>query len=106
MSRIVHLKSMSRRRKTNEPRNTPFYTKGWFIGLSSVLAVVATVVGIWKNVYTPTPIPPPPDVYENIELILDVSSGMNVSFDGTTKLKAAGEAVRTVLHQQGIEREN
>jgi hypothetical protein len=31
---------------------------------------------------------------------------MDQSFDGTTKLKTAAEAVRIVLHQEGLEREN
>ncbi len=31
---------------------------------------------------------------------------MTQSFDGTTKLRAAAEAVRIVLHQEGLEREN
>ena len=94
---------MSRRRNTNQSKSTPFYKEGWFIGLTSVLGVAATVVGIWKSVYTPTP---PVDVYENVEFVLDTSAGMNDPFDGTTKLKVAGEAVGTVLRQQGIEREN
>src|SRR5882762_8660865 len=92
--------------ETKKSRATPFYKQRWFVGVTSVLAVVATTVGIWRVIFPPSPPVPVPAVYENIEFVLDGSLGMNQSFDGTTKLKAAAEAVRIVLHQEGLEREN
>ncbi len=96
-----------RQRMTKQSKAAPFYKQRWFVGVTSLLAVVATTVGIWRLIFPPPPPPPPPPaVYENIEFVLDGSSGMTQSFDGTTKLRAAAEAVRIVLHQEGLEREN
>jgi ribosomal protein L22 len=98
-----------RQQMTRQSKTAPFYKQPWFVGITSLLAVVATVVGIWRLMFPahpPPPPPPPPAVYENIELVIDGSSGMDQLFDGTTKLKAAAEAVRLVLHREGLEREN
>ena len=98
-----------RQQMSRQSKTAPFYKQPWFVGTTSLLAVVATVVGIWRLMFPahpPPPPPPPPAVYENIELVIDGSSGMDQPFDGTTKLKAAAEAVRLVLHREGLEREN
>lgn len=93
--------------ETKKSKATPFYKQRWFVGVTSLLAVVATTVGIWRVIFPPSPPPPPPPaVYENIEFVLDGSSGMSQAFDGTTKVRAAAEAVGIVLHREGLEREN
>ena len=98
-----------RQQMTRQSKTTPFYKQPWFVGITSLLAVVATVAGIWRLMFPAHPPPrppPPPAVYENIELVIDGSFGMDQLFDGTTKLTAAAEAVRLVLHREGLEREN
>lgn len=100
---------MGQRPKNKPSKTSPFYKARWFIGMTSVLGVAATLVGLWRLIFPALPTQPqsdPPAVYENIEFVLDGSSGMDQPFDGTTKLKAASEAVRLVLRQQGLEREN
>ena len=82
--------------------STPVHKQSWFVRLVAVVGLVGTLTGIaagWFGIIRPLLNEPPKQFDQNTEIVIDRSTGMRDPFDnGSTKEKAAADAVATLLN--------